>query len=244
MFMDLLKKIKEFLQSDFMVSDFMLHMTLWQCFQFVFALIMCAIMAWILGKVYVRFGNSLSNRKAFSKNFVVLACTTMFIIMVVKSSLALSLGLVGALSIVRFRAAIKEPEELTYLFLNIAIGLGCGASQLLITGLSFVSIVAFIIVSKLISEKQKNDNSKTAGMTCYILIVCENQSVGLSQIIDILSANCNTLKLKRTDKANGRVEASFYIDFDQWNNFENIEKQLTNLDENMKITFMDTSKDY
>jgi len=51
MFMDFLRKIKEFMQSDFMVSDFMFHMTLWQCFQFFFALIMCAIMAWILGKV-------------------------------------------------------------------------------------------------------------------------------------------------------------------------------------------------
>ena len=52
--------------------------------------------------------------------------TTMLIITVVKSSLALSLGLVGALSIVRFRAAIKEPEELAYLFLTIAIGLALG----------------------------------------------------------------------------------------------------------------------
>ena len=53
--------------------------------------------------------------------------TTMLIISIVKSSLALSLGLVGALSVIRFRAAIKEPEELTYLFLTIAIGLGFGA---------------------------------------------------------------------------------------------------------------------
>ena len=54
--------------------------------------------------------------------------TTYIVIMVVKNSLALSLGLVGALSIVRFRAAIKEPEELVYLFLIIAAGLGCGAN--------------------------------------------------------------------------------------------------------------------
>ena len=52
----------------------------------------------------------------------------MLIIFVVKSSLALSLGLVGALSIVRFRSAIKEPEELTFLFLNIALGIGFGAN--------------------------------------------------------------------------------------------------------------------
>ena len=71
-------------------------------------------------------------QKEFSKNFVVLGVTTTIVIMIVKSSLALSLGLVGALSIVRFRAAIKEPEELVYLFLIIAIGLGCGANQLVI----------------------------------------------------------------------------------------------------------------
>ena len=229
---------------EFFVADYMYSMTLWKCLLFMFALFMCAVMAWILGKVYVKFGNSLSNRKAFAKNFVVLATTTMFIIMVVKSSLALSLGLVGALSIVRFRAAIKEPEELIYLFLNIAVGLGCGANQVLITLLAFVAIIAFIIVDKIISKKRKGDKDKTAGMTCYILIVCENKSVGLLQIIDILSANSNTLKLKRTDEDYGRIEVSFYIDFDQWVNFENIREQLTKLDERMKITFMDTSKDY
>ena len=53
----------------------------------------------------------------------------MIIITIVKSSLALSLGLVGALSIVRFRTAIKDPEELSFLFISIAIGLGMGANQ-------------------------------------------------------------------------------------------------------------------
>ena len=81
-------------------------------------------------------------------------------------------------------------------------------------------------------------------MTCYILIVCNNKTVRLSQIIDILSVNSNTLKLKRTDESNGRIEASFYIDFEQWIDFENIRDQLTKLDDTIKITFMDTSKDY
>jgi len=74
--------------------------------------------------------------------------------------------------------------------------------------------------------------------------VCENKSVGLNQIIDILSANSNTVKLKRTDEAHGRFDASFYIDFDEWKHFEKMREELTKLDENMKITFMDTSKDY
>ena len=59
----------------------------------------------------------LSNKEYFSDLFIPLSIITCLVITVIKFSLALSLGLVGALSIVRFRAAIKEPEELIYLFL-------------------------------------------------------------------------------------------------------------------------------
>ena len=227
---------------QFLVADHSAQFGITEIFYFLFALFTCGILSWALGWVYVKYGNSLSNRKSFAKNFIILATTTMFIISVIKTSLALSLGLVGALSIVRFRAAIKEPEELTYLFLNIAIGLGCGAGQILITLLSFIAIVVFIIIRKikfLKFNKIDGDN-----MTSYVLIVCEDKTATLSQIIDILAKNSNTVKLKRTDEAQGRLEASFYIDFDSWENFEKMREQLNVLDEKMKITFMDSSKDY
>ena len=70
------------------------------------------------------FGSTLSNRDEFAQVFPFILLTTVLVITVVKSSLALSLGLVGALSIVRFRTPVKEPEELAYLFVAIAIGLG------------------------------------------------------------------------------------------------------------------------
>ena len=89
---------------------------------------------------YMKCGRTFSNRKMFAQNFYIIAFTTMLIISIVKSSLALSLGLVGALSIVRFRAAIKEPEELSYLFLAIAIGLGLGANQRVIVPSAFAII--------------------------------------------------------------------------------------------------------
>lgn len=111
---------------------------------FVLNLALAALLAFLLSRLYVKYGQSLSNRQVFSRNFLMLTMTTMLIITIVKSSLALSLGLVGALSIVRFRAAIKEPEELAYLFLAIAIGLGFGADQRVIT------VVAFVIISGII----------------------------------------------------------------------------------------------
>ena len=74
------------------------------------------ILSYILSLVYVKYSNSLSNKKLFSKNFYLITLTTTLIITVVKSSLALSLGLVGALSIVRFRALSKNQKKLRIFF--------------------------------------------------------------------------------------------------------------------------------
>ena len=111
---------------------------------FIINLITAIILSFLVRLTYNRTARTLSNVKNFSKNFVILGLTTAIIITIVKSSLALSLGLVGALSIVRFRAAIKEPEELVFLFLIISIGLGCGAGQLSITIVG--TIIANIII--------------------------------------------------------------------------------------------------
>ena len=82
---------------------------------------------------YRKYGSTITNIEEFSNIFPFIVLTTILIISVVKSSLALSLGLVGALSIVRFRTPIKEPEELAYLFICIASGLGFGANQTVLT---------------------------------------------------------------------------------------------------------------
>ena len=113
---------------------------------FLVSLIFAALLSFLIQICYIKFSTTLSNRVNFSKNFIVLGVTTCIIIMIVKNSIALSLGLVGALSIVRFRAAIKEPEELTYLFLVIATGLGTGSGQIKIVtiGVLFALLVIFI----------------------------------------------------------------------------------------------------
>ena len=93
------------------------------------SLFLGGFIALFIKALYQRFSSSVSDSEGFSANFVPLTVTTILVISVVKSSLALSLGLVGALSIVRFRAAIKDPEELVYLFFCIAVGLALGANK-------------------------------------------------------------------------------------------------------------------
>ena len=109
-------------------------------YDFLSNLFVAVILGLILSKFYITYSNVISNRRSISNQLVLLAVITSLVISIVKSSLALSLGLVGALSIVRFRTAIKEPEELIYLFIAIAIGLGTGAGQ------KEIVIIAFIII--------------------------------------------------------------------------------------------------
>ena len=98
--------------------------------QTLFNFFLCILMGFILRKFYINRSYSLSGKLHIGSILPILSAVVFIVIVVVKSSLALSLGLVGALSIVRFRTPIKEPEELVYLFLAIAIGLGYGAFRL------------------------------------------------------------------------------------------------------------------
>lgn len=205
---------------------------------FIFSFIVCAVLSFILGRLYVKFGNSLSNRKSFSRNFIVLAITTMFIISVVKSSLALSLGLVGALSIVRFRSAIKEPEELTYLFLTIAIGLGCGAGLTILTMVAFVGFVAVIWFN----NRFRID---TEVQSLYLTISSNTPAiVDLTKIVSELKKYCSSIKLKRSDENTSAIEASFYVEFDNLDQLEQAKSAIKSIHPSVAITFMDNTRDF
>ena len=117
------------------------------------------------------------------------------LLQIVKSSLALSLGLVGALSIVRYRTAIKEPEELAYTFLTIAVGLGMGADQFKVTILAFMFIVLVIIIRK------KFDNQKLEFVNVRIS-GNKFQNFNIEEIINIAKNNTSGLVLKRVDEDN------------------------------------------
>lgn len=175
---------------------------------FLLNFLLAALLAHLLGRIYVRFGNALSNRDLFGRNFVLLSMTTMLIITIVKSSLALSLGLVGALSIIRFRAAIKEPEELTYLFICISIGLGLGAEQTVITLLAFAALVGIIALKHLVRGRDPGPN-------LYLTLSSPRaEGATLTQLTGALQRHASAVKLKRFDETDDLVEASYQATFD------------------------------
>jgi uncharacterized membrane protein YhiD involved in acid resistance len=120
------------------------------------SLLLGGIIALFIKALYQRFGSSISDQEAFSTNFVPLTITTILVISVVKSSLALSLGLVGALSIVRFRAAIKDPEELVYLFFCIAVGLALGANKWIEAIVGVLAFTIFVLSIHFVGRRRTN----------------------------------------------------------------------------------------
>lgn len=165
----------------------------------------------IVGWVYTRYGTSISNRSSFSKTFPLLALTTMLIITIVKSSLALSLGLVGALSIVRFRAAIKEPEELAYLFLVISIGLGFGAGQILVTTIGVILILLALIAYNYRTPTYKTHESM------YITVSLQNKDelnkLTPEAITNVLRSYTKRIDLKHYDRDQNGSEVSYLVEF-------------------------------
>lgn len=201
---------------------------------FLLNFIIAAVLATLLSIVYTRYGNALSNRRAFGRTFVLIAVTTMFIITVVKSSLALSLGLVGALSIVRFRTAIKEPEELAYMFLCIAIGLGLGADQRGITIVAFVAILCLILGRRFFSKGSKTDAN------LYLTVNGKADSaLDLESIVSILREHSVALEMKRFDENAEVKEAAFLIEFKDFDNLNRAKEALKAKDSSARISILE-----
>ena len=197
-------------------------------------LMLAGILAFLLGRIYIRYGHSISNRRTFSHNLVLLAMTTMVVITIVKSSLALSLGLVGALSIVRFRAAIKEPEELSYLFLAITIGLGLGADQRVITIVAMVFISAMLIVRNLKKDVQVSGNH------LYLTFSSERtNSASLKTITEALNESCSNVDIRRFDETATHIEATFRTELANADSLDELKSKLRELDKDIRISFID-----
>ena len=164
------------------------------------------VLSIILRWHFERFGSTLSNRSEFAQVFPLIVLTTVLIITVVKSSLALSLGLVGALSIVRFRTPIKEPEELAYLFIAIAMGLGLGADQHIPTVLA----AAFILGVVALLRWGRRGHEHTG---LYMSVDWrEADSSPLEGLAEIVSSHALAADLRRLDARDGGYEVTYFVD--------------------------------
>lgn len=199
---------------------------------FLINLLLTLITSYILSFVYSRFGASLSNRNKLAQTLVLLSITTMIIITIVKSSLALSLGLVGALSIVRFRTAIKEPEELAYFFIAISIGLGFGADQKIITLVGVLFVLLFVVLTGAANKKRH------AQQHLILSIVGGTGKVDETLVIATLQDFCSQVDIKRIDQSKEVAELSLNVEFNTIEDLIQAKEALSKLGE-MEFSFIE-----
>lgn len=197
----------------------------------------CLIMSFIVREFYIRRSFSLTGKNHIGSIIPILAAVVFLVILIVKSSLALSLGLVGALSIVRFRTPIKEPEELVYLFLAIALGLGYGAGQVLIT--TVVSMIILCVIYLWLSNRKIGQTAE------YNMVLnWNNGDVHFEDILDHIQNKVSSLKVVRLDYGEKGNTAVLLVVPDKGASLDDLFKTLKSKVKGMTCSFFEAKTNW
>ena len=153
--------------NDIFKSSFLESVTEFSALDVLIGMAFALVLGLFIFAVYKKSFSGVMYSMGFGMSLIGLSLITTLVIMAVTSNVVLSLGMVGALSIVRFRAAIKEPMEIVFLFWSLAVGIviGAGMIPLAVIGSLIIGVILVLFA-----------NRKTSN-TPYILIVnCEDEN--------------------------------------------------------------------
>lgn len=153
--------------NDIFKGDFFNNITAIAPIDMAVALGLAVIIGIFIMEVYKKTFSGVMYSKSFGTSLLAMTIITTFIILAVTSNVVLYLGMVGALSIVRFRSAVKEPIDIAYLFWGISEGIVLGAGLI---GLAVFGAILIAIIMIIFANKDNMDNP-------YVLVVnCEDEN--------------------------------------------------------------------
>ncbi|WP_252216585.1 DUF4956 domain-containing protein [Clostridium sp. VAP41] len=172
--------------SDIFKSSFAEKLTQVSFLDMFIALALAFVIGLFIMQVYKKTFKGVMYSESFAISLLALSLITTLIILAVTSNVVLSLGMVGALSIVRFRSAIKEPIDIAFLFWSISVGIviGAGLIPLAVLGSIFIGIVMVLFINK-----KTSDNP-------YILVInCEDDD-SENTALKVISKNVDKYNVK------------------------------------------------
>ena len=187
--------------NDIFKSSFLEKVSSFSLVDALIALAMAFAIGLFIHYVYRKTYTGVLYSNSFGVSLMAMTMITTVVILAVTSNVVLSLGMVGALSIVRFRTAIKEPMDIAFLFWSITAGivLAAGLIPLAVLGSLFVGVVLLVF------SRQKNGESP------YILVVhCADQDVE-GQVRALVEARVRRLNLKSKSVAPGQIELNYEV---------------------------------
>ena len=187
--------------QDIFKSDFLDNITSISLLEMAIALALAFLIGLYIFFIYKRSCSGVMYSASFGITLIALALITTLLIMTVVSNIVLSLGMVGALSIVRFRTAIKEPMDIAFLFWSIAAGivLAAGLIPLAVFGSIFIGVVLLVFAKK-----------KTVDSPYILIVHCENGETEERTRI-FISSQVARINLKSKSVDEGRVELNYEV---------------------------------
>lgn len=176
-------------------------------------MVIALILSVFVGITYKITYTGVSYSKKFNTSLIMMSLISTMVMSILGSSLALSLGMVGALSIVRFRTAVKDPRDTTYIFWAIAIGLGAGSSNYYIVAVGTVFVAAVSVVMALVFKERQ----------AYLIIIRPNLE-SLDQVRAGLFASYKASKLRSETITDEYVEVVYQVKFKDEKDVESYEK--------------------
>ncbi len=180
--------------SDIFKSSFLESVTEFSTIDTLVGMLFALVIGLFIFMIYKKTFAGIMYSTGFAMSLVGLSLVTTLVIMAVTSNVVLSLGMVGALSIVRFRAAIKEPMEIVFLFWSLAVGIVIGAGMI---PLAVIGSVIIGVILVLFANRKFNN-------TPYILIVNCNDENAEKAATDVLTQAVGKFSVKsKTVNASG-----------------------------------------
>lgn len=187
--------------NDIFKSSFLENTTSFSISDTLIAMLFSFVLGLFIMIIYKKTFKGVMYSNSFAVSLMALTLITTLIILAVTSNVILSLGMVGALSIVRFRTAIKEPFDIAFLFWSVAVGivLGAGLIPLAVIGSVFIGIVLVLFVNK-----DTKDNP-------YILVVNLDDDTTEKTVINYVEEKCKNFVVKSKTVSNAGVEFTLEI---------------------------------
>lgn len=187
--------------SDIFKSSFLENVTSVNLLDMVLALVLAFGIGLFIFFVYKKTYGGVMYSSSFGVTLIALTMITTLVILAVTSNIVLSLGMVGALSIVRFRTAIKEPMDIAFLFWSIAVGivLAAGLIPLAVFGSVVIGIILLVFANR-------KDNSNP-----YIVVLSCEGSESEKTATEYLAKNTKKCSVKSKTVRKGNVELNIEI---------------------------------
>lgn len=202
----------------------------------VYQLIGALVLSLFVRFYFIKMSTALTSRYHVANMIPMLTGVTFLVILVVKSSLALSLGLVGALSIVRFRTPVKEPEELVYIFLAMSIGLGSAAGHLVIT----YTVTVLILLTNWIRAHFWRRSEHEYNLVIEVPVDDRDSAEISSGIMRILQEQLNNVMLSKLEIQPRQVTIVAKLPFDSNDHCQTLVQAMLHKEPKSHCTVFDT----